>query len=151
MGAGLAAASCPQSPPPRGRAGPLSSRRAAIAATPPAQCPSPAGECGGGREGGRAPRSLLQVGAAEAATAFFPRVRSGEGAVLVLFAAHPRVQRPRPPSPQQHDTPASICPGVTWEVAGGWRGSNPPPLLWAVITAKLLVLGLAQADGQGRR
>nr|XP_025131367.1 tectonin beta-propeller repeat-containing protein 1 isoform X4 [Bubalus bubalis] len=42
MGAGLAAASCPRSPPPRGRAGQLSSRRGAIAATPPARCPSPA-------------------------------------------------------------------------------------------------------------
>ena len=38
-----------------------------------------------------------EVGAAEAATAFVPRSRSGEGAVLVLFAAHRGGTAPGPP------------------------------------------------------
>lgn len=150
MGAGLAAASCPRSPPPRGRAGPLSSRRGAIAATPPARCPSPAGECSGGREVGWAPRSLLQrLGRLRQQLRLSHACRVGKG-LCWCSLLHTR-GRTAPGPPPQHDTPTSICPGVTWEEAGGWRGSSPSPLLWAVMTAKLLVLGLAQADGQGWR
>lgn len=48
-----------------------------------------------------------EVGAAEAATAFVPRARSGEGAVLVLFAAHRGGTAPGPPPRNMTPQPAS--------------------------------------------
>ena len=124
MGAGLAAASCSQARRPRGSAGSLARpqrrNRRDSARRAPAQVSAAAARRWDGR-----PRPSGQVGAAEAAAAFAPRAARWEGAVPVLFPAHPAGRRPRTPTPTpERDTPTSLCAGVTWEVIGGCRGSS---------------------------
>lgn len=129
----------------------------------PRTCPPGAGpgECSGGPRGGTgALPPLPRLGRFRGAVAAFAPRRGEVGRGCACALSRTRCGAPPPvrhPPPPERDTSTSLCAGVTWEVT--WaadprvqrielRGACVS-LLWAVVRANLLAVGLAQTDGQG--